>query len=307
MRAVVFAYHDVGVRCLAALLARKVEVALVLTHQDNPNETIWFDSVAATAARYAIPTITPADPNAPDVVAQIAKLTPDVFFSFYYRSMLGTDLLKIPRHGALNMHGSLLPKYRGRVPINWAIIHGETETGATLHYMREKPDAGPIVDQQAVPIFPDDTALDVFRKVTCAAEIVMHRSLPALIARNAPAREQNLASGSYFSGRKPEDGIVDWRQPAKRIHDLVRAVAPPYPGAWTTLAGERLKINRTRWRPDVVASTPPGHLTAHGGRLFATCGDGASVEIHEAELPDRRGNRVPDLLSLAAREPIAFG
>jgi methionyl-tRNA formyltransferase len=307
VRAVVFAYHDVGVRCLAALLARNIEVALVVTHLDSPNETIWFDSVAAMAARYGIPTITPADPNSADVVARIGKLEPDFFFSFYYRSMLGDALLKLPRRGALNVHGSLLPKYRGRVPINWAIIHGETETGATLHYMREKPDAGPIVDQQAVPIFPDDTALDVFRKVTCAAEAVIHRSLPALVAGNAPAREQNLASGSYFGGRKPEDGIVDWRQPAKRIHDLVRAVAPPYPGAWTALASERVKINRTRWRPDVTANAQPGELIARGDRLFATCGDGACVEIHDAEWGDRRGNGVPDLLARVGRESLAFG
>jgi methionyl-tRNA formyltransferase len=307
VRAIVFAYHDVGVRCLAALLARDVEVALVLTHLDSPTETIWFDSVAATAVRYGIPTITPTDPNSPDVLARIAQLEPDFLFSFYYRSMLGGELLKIPRRGALNMHGSLLPKYRGRVPINWAIIHGETETGATLHYMREKPDAGPIVDHQAVPILPDDTALDVFRKVTCAAEIVMHRSLPALAAGNAPAREQNLASGSYFSGRKPQDGIVDWRQPAKRIHDLVRAVAPPYPGAWTTLSNVRVKINRTRWRPDITANARPGELTSRGDRLFATCGDGACVEIHDAEVSDRRGNCVPDLLARVGRESLTFG
>ena len=133
--AVVFAYHNVGVRCLRVLLARGVRVPLVVTHQDNPAENIWFRSVAQVAAEEGITCIAPEDPNAPEIVARIAALRPDFLFSFYYRLLLKGSLLAIPRQGALNMHGSLLPKYRGRVPVNWAIIHGETETGATLHYM----------------------------------------------------------------------------------------------------------------------------------------------------------------------------
>ncbi|MDD5613434.1 MAG: formyltransferase family protein, partial [Gallionella sp.] len=116
--AVVFAYHDVGVRCLSVLLAHQVDVKLVVTHRDNPNENIWFGSVAGLAALHGIPVITPDDPNAPEVVGQIAALQPDFFFSFYYREMLKAPLLAIPSRGALNMHGSLLPKYRGRVPVN---------------------------------------------------------------------------------------------------------------------------------------------------------------------------------------------
>ena len=110
------------------------------------------------------------------------------------------------------MHGSLLPKYRGRAPVNWAVLHGERETGATLHYMTGKPDAGDIVAQQAVPILPDDTAREVFDKVTVAAEIVLDRALPALIAGTAPRRPNRLAQGSYFGGRQPEDGAIDWRK-----------------------------------------------------------------------------------------------
>ena len=124
--AVVFAYHNVGVRCLKALIGRGVKVALVVTHQDNPNETIWFDSVAAVAREYGLPTITPEDPNSAAVLAQIAAAKPDFLFSFYYRKMLKAPLLAIPSRGAFNMHGSLLPKYRGRVPINWAVLHAET-------------------------------------------------------------------------------------------------------------------------------------------------------------------------------------
>src|SRR6202165_4474703 len=202
-RAVVFGYHNVGVRCLRALIAAGIEVPLVLTHEDNAAETIWFDSVARTAAEYDIQTISPADPNAADVVERVAACEPDFLFSFYYRSMLKAPLLALPRQGALNMHGSLLPKYRGRAPVNWAIIRGETETGATLHYMTEKPDNGDIVAQTAVPILPDDTARDAFTKVSVASELTLAGVLPALLAGSSPRLRQNDQNASYFGGRRP--------------------------------------------------------------------------------------------------------
>ncbi|MEN9867760.1 MAG: hypothetical protein RL748_3350, partial [Pseudomonadota bacterium] len=169
-RAVVFAYHSIGVRGLRVLLARGVEIALVVTHQDNPQETIWFESVAALCQQHGIRTITPASGKDPALQAEVAALAPDFIFSFYYRHMLPMSLLDLARQGAYNLHGSLLPKYRGRVPVNWAVLHGETETGITLHQMTAKADAGDIIDQVSVPILPDDTAFEVFGKLTVAGE-----------------------------------------------------------------------------------------------------------------------------------------
>ena len=226
-RAVVFAYHNVGVRCLRVLLAHGVDVPLVVTHADDPAENRWFASVAEVAAEYGIATRTPADPNESDVVAELTALAPDFLFSFYYRALLAAPLLAAAKRGALNMHGSLLPRYRGRAPVNWAVLHGERETGATLHYMTEKADAGDIVAQSAVPILPDDTGREVFDKVTVAAEVALDGILPALIAGTAPRRPQDLSEGRYFGGRRPEDGTIDWSRDATTIHNLVRAVAPP--------------------------------------------------------------------------------
>lgn len=287
-RAVVFAYHNVGVRCLSVLLAHGVDVALVVTHTDNPAETIWFDSVAALAGRHDIPVITPEDANDQAVVARIAALQPDVFFSFYYRQMLKAPLLAIPRRGAYNMHGSLLPKYRGRVPVNWAVIHGERETGATLHEMVIKPDAGGILAQQAVPILPDDTAFEVFNKVTLAAEMALDRVLPDLLAGRAEPRAQDLSQGGYFGGRKPEDGRIDWSRPAAAVHNLIRAVAPPYPGAFSDLPMGRLVVQRSL-HPGGDYSLPPGPhsrptLYVHDGRLLAQCGDGRVLRLLAVEL-----------------------
>jgi methionyl-tRNA formyltransferase len=272
-KAVVFAYHNVGVRCLNVLLAHGVNVALVVTHRDNPTETIWFDSVMELAALHGIPSITPDNPNAPEIVAQIRDLQPEFFFSFYYREMLKRELLEIPGRGALNMHGSLLPKYRGRVPVNWAIIHGEKETGASLHYMTEKPDNGDIVAQQAVPILPNDTALQVFQKVTVAAEMALNACLPDLIAGRAKAVKQDLDKGAYFGGRKAEDGIIDWSQPAQTIHNLVRAVAPPYPGATTQLMGWPMRILQTLVTECKTAGDPPAFYVKED-KAYAICGQG---------------------------------
>lgn len=272
-RSVVFAYHNVGFRCLSVLLAHGVDVALVVTHRDNPKETIWFDSVAELAALHDIPAITPDNPNAPEVVAKIRALQPDFIFSFYYREMLKRELLEIPRQGALNMHGSLLPKYRGRVPVNWAIIHGETVTGSTLHYMTEKPDNGDIVAQQSVPILPDDTALQVFQKVTVAAEMALNACLPNLLAGRAQAVKQDLSKGGYFGGRTAEDGVIDWSHSAQAIHNLVRAVAPPYPGATTQLIGRPMRILQTLVTRD-TASDGKKTFYVRDGKAYATCGQG---------------------------------
>lgn len=287
-RAVVFAYHNVGVRCLRTLLDQGVDVALVLTHEDSPTETIWYDSVAQVCVDHGIEAITVDDPNAADVVERIRALAPDFIFSFYYRKMLGAALLAIPPSGALNMHGSLLPKYRGRVPVNWAVLHGETETGASLHYMEVKPDAGNLVAQASVPILHDDTAFEVFQKVTVAAELTLARALPQLIAGAAPSIPLDLKSGSYFSGRKPEDGRIDWNKPARDVYNLIRAVAPPYPGAFMEFGERTVVIARARiavlapWQRDEELLRSPGRMaliTNTPPRVV--CGDGQCIEILE--------------------------
>ena len=300
--AVVFAYHDVGVKCLSVLLAHGVKVALVVTHEDNPAETLWFDSVTKLAAAHHVPTIAPDDPNTSDVVERIGALKPDFLFSFYYRNMLKPALLSLPRCGALNMHGSLLPKYRGRVPVNWAVIRGETETGATLHYMTAKPDAGDIVAQRAVPILPDETAAEVMRKVADAAAALLDRIVPSLLTGTAPRVPQDLARGAYFGGRKPADGLIDWQRTAREVHNLVRGVAPPYPGAFTMLGGKTLKILRTQ----AAAGDPPGvtpAIYADGTNCMAACADGSLLRILAMEY-DGRSCSAADFLAQFGAAPI---
>lgn len=282
--AVVFAYHNVGVRSLKVLLAHGIDVRLVVTHEDNPGERIWFASVREVCREYGIPCITPANPNAEDVVARVAALDADFLFSFYYRLMLKAPLLAAARRGAFNLHGSLLPKYRGRVPVNWAIIHGERETGASLHVMNIKPDNGPLVDQQAVPILPDDTAQEVFTKVMVAGEICLDRALPGLIAGSATLTPQDLSQGAYFGGRSAEDGRIDWHQPARRIHDLVRAVTRPFPGAFADIPCGRLHVWRTRVLDQPAPAAKPGMLAFRDGLHLLFPLGGGCLCVLEADI-----------------------
>jgi len=304
--AVVFAYHNVGVRCLRVLLAHGVDVRLVVTHADDVSENVWFGSVMAAAAESGIPTIAPGDPNAPDVVARVAAAAPDFLFSFYYRKMLKAPLLALPARGALNMHGSLLPKYRGRAPVNWAVLHGERETGATLHYMTEKPDNGDVVAQTAVPILPDDTAHEVFDKVTVAAELTLDRALPALIAGTAPRVKQDLTQGAYFGGRRPEDGRIDWRRDAATVHNLVRAVAPPYPGALTAVGGRPARVLRTRVADTRTPPTLAPTLEVRGDRLYAHCGGGGTLAVLALEIDGDPAN-ARDVAARFGNAPTPLG
>jgi len=277
-RAVVFAYHDVGVRGLSVLLALGVDIQLLVTHVDDSDENIWFSSVAELAALNDIPVITPSDPNTAEVVEQVRACHPDVLFSFYYRHMLGAELLEIPSIGAYNLHGSLLPKYRGRVPINWAVLHGETESGASLHRMEIKPDAGALVDQQAVAILPNDTAHTVFQKVACASEQLLLRCVPLLLENRAREVALDLSAGSYFGGRRPEDGRIDWHKTAGQIHNLIRAVAPPYPGAFFDTQGVRLLVLGSYYNDRPAAGQAP-RIFWQDGRCRADCIDGRQIEL----------------------------
>ena len=278
-RVVVFAYHEVGFRCLAWLLARGVAVSAVFTHEDDPREKVWFRPVGHLARAAGVPVLTPSSLKDPAIVAQIRDWRPDVIYSFYYRNMIPREILAIPSAGAFNMHGSLLPRYRGRVPVNWAIIHGERETGATLHHMVGRADAGDIIDQEACTIGPDETAQDVFLKVTDAAVKVLARSHDAIVEGRAPRRPQNENEATTFGKRGPEDGRIEWDRDGASIFNFVRALTKPYPGAFSEVRGQRFVI---WWGRPVDLATgvrlAPGRIVSVEPLIVATRDGGFRVE-----------------------------
>lgn len=282
-RIAVFAYSDVGHACLNLLLKRGANVVAVFTHDDNPNETQWFPSVAKLAEAHGIPIFRPEKLRRVEWESRIREdIRPDLLLSFYYRNMIPTWLLEIPSLGAFNMHGSFLPKYRGRAPVNWAVLHGETQTGATLHVMVKAPDAGDIVDQEAVPIGPDETAFEVMQRVKTAAVGVLGRQLENLLTGKAPRIPQVEEAASYFGGRKPEDGRINWSQAASDIHNLVRAVTKPYPGAFSdeVKAETRLVVWQTRVC-QAEADAPAGSILSEAPMRIACGKDALELIDHE--------------------------
>jgi len=278
-RVAVFAYSDTGHACLKHLLERGRVPVLVATHRDSPDEARWFPSVAELARKAGIEPVVMENPLDAASIARVRSARPDLIFSFYYRRILPEEMLTAAGIGAYNMHGSLLPKFRGRAPVNWAVLKGETQTGATLHVMTERADRGPIVDQEAVPIGPDDTAFEVQKRVTAAAVAVLARQLDALEAGTARAVPQDESKASRFGRRTPEDGRIDWSRPAREIHDLVRAVTHPYPGAFTDLFGGRTLVWRSRLPGLAGHDTFPGQVRAENGSIRVACGDDRYVEL----------------------------
>ena len=275
MKAVVCAYGEVGHACLQELLALGADVGLVVTHEDTPGETIWFSSVRDLAVSSGIRTIAPEDVNAPGVVGEIAGISPDYLFSFYFRQMIKPPLLAGASRGALNLHGSLLPRYRGRAPVNWAILHGEKESGVTLHYMDEKPDHGDIVGQREVAITRNDTAETLTRKLAAEAQVLLRELYPALDEGTAPRVPQEHADSSYFGGRRPEDGRIDWASGAEDIRNLVRAVTDPWPGAYSIFQDRKLYVWSAEVRPALEGASPGCILIDGEGAPVVATGAGA--------------------------------
>jgi methionyl-tRNA formyltransferase len=252
-------------------LDQGANVVTVVTHRDDPGETIWFGSVAELAAARQIPVHTPDDPNAAAFVEAIRRLRPDLVFSLYYRRLLSPAILAIPTLGAINLHGSLLPKYRGRAPLNWVLVHGETSTGVTLHYMDTRADHGDIIAQRVVPIGVEDTALSLSRRLTAAARSLLAETYPLILAGRAPGVPQDDAVATTFGRRTPADGLIDWSRSAWEIYNLIRAVTRPFPGAFTFWASRQVFL----W-----SARPPRGRSSHApaGTVLGV-GEGGALEV----------------------------
>jgi UDP-4-amino-4-deoxy-L-arabinose formyltransferase / UDP-glucuronic acid dehydrogenase (UDP-4-keto-hexauronic acid decarboxylating) len=283
MRAVVLAYSNIGCVGMRALLRHGFEIVAVFTHRDNPQETIWFDSVAELAATHTIPVFAPEDINHPMWVEKIRESRPDILFSFYYRQLIRTEILDIPKGGCLNLHGSLLPKYRGKAPINWVLVNGERETGVTLHYMTPRPDDGDIVAQERIAISDDDTALTLHGKAAQAAGKLLDEILPRIKNGTAPRIPQDHGKATYFGGRRPADGEIDWFKTAQEVRNLVRAVTKPFPGAFSFIGERRCLFWQVREVGLEATGYVPGKIVSITPLTVATGENGIVVDYGQAE------------------------
>jgi UDP-4-amino-4-deoxy-L-arabinose formyltransferase/UDP-glucuronic acid dehydrogenase (UDP-4-keto-hexauronic acid decarboxylating) len=287
MKTVVFAYHNMGLAGLEALTRHGYDIEADLTHEDDPDENCWFGSVKNWALQKNVPVYTTEEVNSPDWIAKIAAVNPDIIFSFYYRKMIGREILDLPKIGAFNLHGSFLPAYRGRCPVNWVIINGETQSGVTLHYMIDKPDAGDIVGQKAVAIDFSDTAKTLYDKLCGAAKDLLDEVLPLIDKGEISRRKQDLKAGSYYGGRRPEDGRIDWNKSADEIYNLIRAVTEPYPGAFALLNNDEKII--IWWAQPVVSNKAviPGKLVITNKEVLVQTGKNA-IKLIDIEVEEKR-------------------
>ncbi len=298
MKTVVFAYHDMGCLGIEALLAAGYEISAIFTHTDNPGEKAFYGSVARLAAERGIPVYAPDDVNHPPWVERIAQLSPDVIFSFYYRHLICDEILQLAPAGAFNLHGSLLPKYRGRAPLNWVLVNGETETGVTLHRMVKRADAGAIVAQLRVAIAPDDIAITLHHKLCHAARQLLEQTLPAIKHGNILEIAQRENEATCFGRRTPDDSFLEWHKPASVLHNMVRAVADPWPGAFSYVGNQKFTVWSSRVHPH-ASKAQPGSVISIAPLLIA-CGDSA-LEIVTGQAGDgitMQGSQLAQTLGL---------
>ncbi|MBP2154635.1 bifunctional UDP-4-amino-4-deoxy-L-arabinose formyltransferase/UDP-glucuronic acid oxidase ArnA [Erwinia rhapontici] len=283
MKAVVFAYHDMGCTGIRALAEAGFDICAIFTHADHPGENHFFGSVARTAAQLGVPVYAPEEVNHPLWIDRIREMKPDVIFSFHYRQMLSDEILACAPVGAFNLHASLLPKYRGRAPLNWVLVNGEEETGVTLHRMVKRADAGAIIACEKVAIAAEDTALTLHYKVCESAKQLLMRSLPDILRGSFIAVEQDERKATYVGRRTPEDGRIDWQQPVQRTHNLVRAVTDPWPGAFSYVGAAKFIIWQSKichnWpvtKPGTVLSVSPFVVACAEGALEVVTGQSES-------------------------------
>ena len=320
MKTIVLAYHNIGCTGIRALLKNGFDILAVFTHKDDAKENIWFDSVAELAARKNIPVYAPEDINHPLWVQKIRDLAPDIIFSFYYRNLIRSPILEIPPHGCLNLHGSLLPRYRGRAPVNWVLVNGEKETGVTLHYMTTRPDDGDMVGQVKIDIWDDDTAASLHAKAAVAAGELLNEILPGIKAGKAQRIPQDHRNASYYGGRGPSDGEIDWAMPAGSIRNLVRAVTRPFPGAFSHM-GDRKCLFWTvsevslekEGKPGTVMSVDPLVIACETGALRIEAGQqagdvfmgGAQLAAHMGLVEGMRfGKRASDRIRASRKKRV---
>jgi len=270
--AVVCAYAHVGREALEGLLEAGIRVQALYTYP-HAEEDAWFEPPAALAGRLGIPVRMEPRFNEDSVFEAIRTLAPDFLFSFYFREMIQARFLDLPRLGAYNLHGSLLPHYRGRAPINWVLVKGEAETGVSLHAMTPKPDDGDIVGQTRIPIDPDETALSLTRKAAEAGRELVRRTVPGLVDGSATrVSQRTLGPSTYFGGRKPEDGELRFDMTVAEAFNLVRAVADPWPNAFLRTDRGTLKV---AWALPTPAPCPQGCLRATADGVLLGFADGA--------------------------------
>lgn len=260
--------HTVGVRTMNTLYAEACLVGVV-GHPDDPEDGVRYESVILNAQKLELPTLR-ANGKSRELVNFVADTRPDLLWIADYRYLLPKSILELSRLGAINLHPSLLPKYRGRAPINWAIIKGETILGLTAHWVDTDMDSGDIILQKSFRLSQDQDVSNALKMLYPIYESVTSEVLKSIKINEVPSRKQNEADATCFPRRTINDGMIDWNQPALDIWNLVRALAPPYPGAFTPWQGGILWVYHIKRSISFATKTKPSPGALLEGNIF--CG-----------------------------------
>ena len=281
MRTIVLAYHEIGAAALTQAIKSGLEVVAVFTHKDDPSEGGWYASVARIAAEHGIPVHAPASLDHAIWVERIRAMKPELLLSFHYRNMVGKKIRALFPAGCVNLHSALLPKYRGRCPINWVLVNGEKETGITLHFMEDKADSGEMIAQRTVAITLDDDARSLTAKLAAESATILAEMIPLIRTGKAPRKPQDESKATLMGRRTPADGLIDWTKSAREVRNLVRAVAHPWPGAFAYAGARKVMV----WRAKESALSGKAGEILSASPLIVACGEG-SIEILEGQGPD---------------------
>jgi methionyl-tRNA formyltransferase len=288
-----------AVPSLLAMIDAGHEIALTLTQPDRPSGRgmqLTAPPVKQMAEAAGLEVLQPEKiKNNEELRQRLTQIAPDAIVVVAYGRIIPRWMLELPRHGNINVHGSLLPKYRGAAPIQWAIASGETVTGVTTMRLDEGLDTGDILLQREVAVGPADTAEDLYPKLSQIGAELLVQTLQGLEAGSIVPRRQEAAAASHAPILSRDDGAIDFSFSAKEIYDRWRGFQP-WPGAWTMLDGKKLLISRMS--PAHVGMTAePGRLQLDQRRLFTSCGQGTWIELEEVQLEGKRRMRVEEFLN----------
>ena len=265
-----FGFSDLGYQCLKYLIDEEYYVVGVFTHDTDPHENQWFETAESIAKENFIPVFKPSTLKTEKWFRKVKYMQPDLILSVYYRNIIPEEIFSQAKYGAYNMHGSYLPTYRGRAPLNWAIINGESHSGVSLHVLEKKFDTGAIVDQEKVEFTENEYVGDIQPRITQAGVNVFVRSLEKLLDGNPTLTPQDESNATYFGKRTPEDGRIDFNKSAKEVFNLVRALSKPYPGAFANINGNNTVIWRAKIGDD---TTLPAGTVVSKNPLTIACAD----------------------------------
>lgn len=298
LRVLFFGNHTLGVRTLRVICER-AELVGVVAHPDDPEDGVRYESVFAAAQTLGVPAIRATGKSAalPEFVRRCA---PELIWITDFRYLLPVELLGLAPRGVVNLHPSLLPKYRGRAPVNWAMLRGETEFGLTAHFVDAGMDTGDIIAQRRFTLTQSQDIGDALDTLYPLYETLTAEVLGYFLSGEVPRRVQDHAQATAFPRRRPDDGLIDWSASARDVWNLIRAVAAPYPGAFTFYAGMRVNIWQAAAIEPCAPETRAGEVLASSAdRLVVACRDAALV-ISKFEVESHLTLRAGDRLGAAA-------